>query len=62
MSKSISIIKKNGVIQNKDYINKRLEAIYPLLVNGEHTLFIKKKPKKKRFASKEVSQVNCIAV
>lgn len=46
MSKSINIIKKDGVIQNKDFVNKRLEAIYPLLVNGEHTLSIKKKTKR----------------
>lgn len=42
MSKSITIIKKDGEVQNKEFIYKRLESIFSLIKNGEHDLTVKK--------------------
>lgn len=42
MPKSITITKREGEVQNKEFIYKRLKSIFSLIKNGEHELIVKK--------------------
>lgn len=47
MSKTLQIVKQKGEVLNKDFIIKRLDNIFSLLVNGEHIITIAKQVKRR---------------
>lgn len=47
MSKTLQIVKQKGEILNKEFVLKRLDNMFNLLMNGEHILTITKQVKKR---------------
>ena len=47
MSKTISILKRNGEVEERDAIQRELDGIFKIITNGEYVLTVARRKQKR---------------